>query len=153
MADKSLALRLDGKVAAIPYAVEGYGIIYNDATMNAYFALPDRWQFPRGNQGLATLKAVVEDMQKHKDALGIRGCLCQHLHGRRKPVAVADPYRVNVPLYYEFLAKAPDYPPPSSPDWLQRRWTLPTTIILKDLMDLYTNNSLTPKTPAGLQER
>ena len=31
LADKSMALKLDGNVAAIPYAVEGYGIIYNNA--------------------------------------------------------------------------------------------------------------------------
>ena len=30
LADTSMALKYDGKVAAIPYAVEGYGIIYND---------------------------------------------------------------------------------------------------------------------------
>ena len=40
LADKSMALSIDGHVAAIPYAVEGYGIIYNQAIMNKYFALP-----------------------------------------------------------------------------------------------------------------
>ena len=29
-------------VYGIPYAVEGYGIIYNDAIMKKYFALPDK---------------------------------------------------------------------------------------------------------------
>ena len=42
LADKSMALKLDDKVAAIPYAVEGYGIIYNNAIMSKYFALPNK---------------------------------------------------------------------------------------------------------------
>ena len=76
LGDKSMALKLDGKVAAIPYAVEGYGIIYNNAIMNAYFALPDKAVAINSAEEIkdfATLKAVVEDMQKHKDTLGIKG--------------------------------------------------------------------------------
>ena len=42
LADKGMALSLDGNVVAVPYAVEGYGIIYNDAIMRKYFALPDK---------------------------------------------------------------------------------------------------------------
>ena len=42
LADKSMALKLDGVVSAIPYAVEGYGIIYNDAIMRKYFELPNK---------------------------------------------------------------------------------------------------------------
>ena len=37
--DKSLAITgEDGGVYGIPYVVEGYGIIYNDAIMQKYFA-------------------------------------------------------------------------------------------------------------------
>ena len=41
--DKSTALKdSEGHVVGIPYALEGFGIIYNDAIMRAYFALPDK---------------------------------------------------------------------------------------------------------------
>ena len=63
-----MALKLDGKVAAIPYAVEGYGIIYNDEIMKKYFALADKAVAISSTDEINnfdTLKAVVEDMQKN----------------------------------------------------------------------------------------
>ena len=40
--DKSLAVSDGDGVYGIPYVVEGYGIIYNDAIMQKYFALPTK---------------------------------------------------------------------------------------------------------------
>ena len=68
LSDKSMALSADGHVLAIPYTVEGYGIIYNDAIMRAYFALPDKAVSISSAEEInsfETLKAVVEDMTKH----------------------------------------------------------------------------------------
>ena len=76
LADKGMALSLDGNVVAVPYAVEGYGIIYNDAIMRKYFALPDKAVSISSAEEITdfdTLKAVVEDMSKHLDELGIQG--------------------------------------------------------------------------------
>ena len=76
LADKSMAIEQDGHVVGIPYAVEGYGIIYNDAIMRQYFALPDKAvdiSSADEIRNFATLKAVVEDMTKHLDELGIKG--------------------------------------------------------------------------------
>ena len=42
LTDKDMAITDGDGVYAIPYAVEGYGIIYNDAIMKKYFALPDK---------------------------------------------------------------------------------------------------------------
>jgi raffinose/stachyose/melibiose transport system substrate-binding protein len=39
LSDKSLAVKVGDSVYGIPYVVEGYGIIYNDAIMQKYFAL------------------------------------------------------------------------------------------------------------------
>ena len=39
--DKSMAITNEDGVYGIPYAVEGYGIIYNNAAMNKYFELAD----------------------------------------------------------------------------------------------------------------
>jgi raffinose/stachyose/melibiose transport system substrate-binding protein len=41
LTDKGLAITDNGGVFGIPYAVESYGIIYNDAIMRKYFALPN----------------------------------------------------------------------------------------------------------------
>ncbi len=76
LADKGMALSLDGNVVAVPYAVEGYGIIYNDAIMRKYFALPDKAVDINSAEEInnfETLKAVVEDMTAHLDELGIQG--------------------------------------------------------------------------------
>ena len=40
--DKSLAVTSGEGVYGIPYAVEGYGIIYNDEIMQKYFALSNK---------------------------------------------------------------------------------------------------------------
>lgn len=150
LADKSMALKLDGKVAAIPYAVEGYGIIYNNAIMNKYFALPNKAVAINSAEEIkdfATLKAVVEDMQKNIDALGIKGVFAS------TSMAAGNQWRwqthtVNVPLYYEFLKKAPETSPVLTGLAAE---TLDFTYNknFKDLMDLYTNNSLTAKTLLG----
>ena len=150
LADKSMALKLDGKVAAIPYAVEGYGIIYNDAIMNKYFALPNKAVAINSAEEIkdfATLKAVVEDMQKNIDALGIKGVFAS------TSMAAGNQWRwqthtVNVPLYYEFLKKDPETSPVLTGLAAE---TLDFTYNknFKDLMDLYTNNSLTAKTLLG----
>ena len=76
LADKSMAIEQNGHVVGIPYAVEGYGIIYNDAIMRKYFALPDKAvdiSSADEIRSFDTLKVVVEDMSKHLDELGIQG--------------------------------------------------------------------------------
>ncbi|MCC8023446.1 MAG: ABC transporter substrate-binding protein, partial [Clostridiales bacterium] len=76
LSDKSLAITDDGKVYGIPYTVEGYGIIYNQKIMDAYFDLDNRAtdviSMAQMNN-FDTLKAVVEEMPDHKDELGIKG--------------------------------------------------------------------------------
>ena len=73
--DKSLAITgEDGGVYGIPYVVEGYGIIYNDAIMQKYFALDGAKAASMDEiNNFAKLKEVVEDMQAKKDELGIEG--------------------------------------------------------------------------------
>ena len=77
VADKDMVITgEDGGVYGIPYVVEGYGIIYNDAIMKKYFALPDKKTDINDAKEIDSfdkLKAVVEDMTKHKEELGIEG--------------------------------------------------------------------------------
>ncbi|MBE5873678.1 MAG: ABC transporter substrate-binding protein, partial [Lachnospiraceae bacterium] len=73
--DKDLAITgEDGGVYAIPYVVEGYGIIYNEAIMDKYFEMDGAKVADMDDiKNFATLKAVVEDMQAKRDKLGIKG--------------------------------------------------------------------------------
>ena len=65
LSDKSLAIKDGDGIYAVPYVDEGYGIIYNDAVMQKYFALqnkkPDINSVGEINS-LCKLTAVVEDL-------------------------------------------------------------------------------------------
>lgn len=150
LADKSMALKLDGVVSAIPYAVEGYGIIYNDAIMRKYFELPNKAVAISSADEInnfATLKAVVEDMQKNKDALGIKGVFAS------TSMSAGNQWRwqthtVNVPLFYEYSEKDPSASPLMT-GLNSSTFNFKYNENFKNLMDLYTNNSVTEKTLLG----
>ena len=102
--DKELAITVDGGVYGIPYVVEGYGIIYNDAIMKKYFSLPDKAVAISSADQITSfelLKAVVEDMTLHKEELGIKGVFAS------TSMAEGEDWRwqthlMNLPIYYEF---------------------------------------------------
>ena len=75
LTDKSLALKGDdGKTYGVPFALEGYGIIYNKAIMDKYFALPDaKVKSVAEIKSFDKLKEAAEDIQAHKSELGIDG--------------------------------------------------------------------------------
>jgi raffinose/stachyose/melibiose transport system substrate-binding protein len=104
LSDKSLAVKSGEGVYGIPYVVEGYGIIYNNAIMNKYFALSDKAVAINSAaeiKNFDTLKQVVEDMTKHKDQLAIKGAFAS------TSLKAGEQWRwqthlANLPLYYEF---------------------------------------------------
>lgn len=104
LSDKSLAITSGEGVYGIPYVVEGYGIIYNDAIMKKYFALSDKAVSINSASEINnfdTLKKVVEDMTKHKDQLGIKGVFAS------TSLKAGEQWRwqthlANLPFYYEF---------------------------------------------------
>ena len=72
--DKTMAITSEEGVYGIPYAVEGYGIIYNDAIMQKYFALDGaKVKSMDEINNFNKLKEVADDMQSKKDELGIKG--------------------------------------------------------------------------------
>jgi raffinose/stachyose/melibiose transport system substrate-binding protein len=76
LTDKSLAVTSGGGVYGIPFVVEGYGIIYNEAIMEKYFATAGALAASMADiNNFATLKAVVEDMTAKKSGTGHPGCL------------------------------------------------------------------------------
>ena len=137
-----MAITEDGGVYAIPYVVEGYGIIYNDAIMKKYFALKDKKvKISSANEikNFETLKAVVEDMQKNKKALGIKGVFAS------TSLSSGEDWRwqthlLNIPLYYEFYEK--DNKADVSLSLLDaEEISFKYHNNYKNIFDLYTNNS------------
>ena len=130
---KDLALKgEDGKIYGVPFTTEGYGIVYNDAIMKKYFALPDaKAKSVDEIKGFDKLKEVAEDIQAKKDQLGIKGAFAS------TSLASGEDWRwhthlANYPLHYELKdAKAKDAD------------TLKGTYLdnYKKIFDLYLKNS------------
>lgn len=74
--DSRLALTAQGKTIGLPLGVEAYGIVYNKKIMDAYFALENKETELKSIDDVTThkeLEALVKDMDKNKEALGITG--------------------------------------------------------------------------------
>lgn len=132
LSDPSIAISKDGGMYGIPYTVETYGIIYNDAIMQKYFAL-DGAKAANIDEinSFAKLKEVAEDMQARKDELGIEGVFAN------TSLLPGEDWRwqthlANVPLYYEYKdAGVSD----------EAEITFKYSDNMKQLFDLYLNNS------------
>jgi raffinose/stachyose/melibiose transport system substrate-binding protein len=146
MSDPSLAISDGGGVYGIPYVVEGYGIIFNDAIMKRYFALADKKVSIASASEITSfdlLKQVVEDMTAHKAELGIQGVFSTT---SLKP---GEDWRwqthlANVPFYYEFTQDKVDLTK-GTPAEIKFSYASN----YQKLFDLYLNNSTTEKGQLG----
>ena len=104
LTDQSLAVSSEGGIYGIPYVVEGYGIIYNDAIMEQYFGLANKAvDISSMDQinNFDTLSKVVADMTAHKEDLGIEGVFASTSLGAGEQWRWQT-HLANVPFYYEF---------------------------------------------------
>ena len=132
LVNKDLAIKDGDGVFGIPYVVEGYGIIYNDALMQKYIAT-DGAKIKSVDEinNFAKLKEVAEDMQSKKAVLGIDGAFaCTSL----KP---GEDWRwqthlANLPIFYE-------YKDAGVKDMAQVQFKYSDNY--KNIFDLYINNS------------
>ena len=146
LSDKSLAVTVDGKAYGIPYVVEGYGIIYNKAITDKYFALPNKatsYTSMEEVNNYAALKAVVEDMQANKDALGIEGVFAS------TSLKAGEDWRwqthlANLPVYYEFKTNNVDLTSDQT-----KTITFQYSDNFKNIFDLYLNNSTIEPSKTG----
>ena len=148
LSDDTLAIKDNSGngVYAVPYVVEGYGIIYNDAIMKKYFALTYRStniESAEQINNFDTLKAVVEDMTAHKSELQIEGVFAS------TSLSSGEDWRwqthlLNVPLYYE-LRDSEDYADPTVAGLNAKQIAFRYAANFKNLFDLYINNSITEK--------
>jgi raffinose/stachyose/melibiose transport system substrate-binding protein len=140
--DKSMAITSGDGVYGIPYAVETYGIIYNEAIMAKYFALPNKAvniSNTREITNFAALKAVVEDMTKNKAQLGIGGVFSS------TSFSPGEDWRwqthlANLPIYYEYRQKGVG-------DLAKIDFSYSANF--KNIFDLYINNSITDRKLVG----
>lgn len=146
LTDKSMAVSVDGKVYGIPYVVEGYGIIYNKAITDKYFALKKRNTDIKSMEEIdsfAELQALVEDMQKNSKALGIEGVFAS------TSLKSGEDWRwqthlANIPVYEEIKAENIDL---TSDD--TKTLTFSYLDNFKKIFDLYINNSVVNKKSLG----
>lgn len=150
LSDDSLAIKEDDGVYAIPYVVEGYGIIYNDAIMQKYFELPNKKTDINNAEEIDSfekLKAVVEDMTANLSALGIKGVFAS------TSLSSGEDWRwqthlLNIPLHREFYEK--DMKSDASLSMLDaKEITYKYSKNFENIFDLYVNNSVTAKTLLG----
>ena len=145
LSDKELAIKTAEGVFGIPYVVEGYGIIYNNAIMDKYFALKDKAVTISKAEEITNfklLKEVVEDMTKHKQELGIDGVFAS------TSMSGGEQWRwtthlLNMPVYYEMKDKSDDSAITSA--YSAKNIDFKYSENFKNIFDLYVNNSTTEK--------
>ena len=145
LSDKDLALEKDGMVYGIPYVVEGYGIICNRRILDKYFALPNKqtaYTSVDEITGFDALAAVVRDMQKNKEALGIEGVFAS------TSLKSGEDWRwqthlFNLPITYEMEEKGID----TTGDFSDFEFT--HSEHFQKLFDLYLENSTVAPSTLG----
>lgn len=147
LSDKSLAVTgADGKVYGIPYVVEGYGIIYNEAITDRYFALADKGTAYKSMDEInnyQNLKELVEDMQNHADDLGIDGVFASTSFKSGEDWRWQS-HLTNLPLYYEFESNDIDLTGNGTDEI-----TFKYSDQFKNILDLYLNNSVIDRKLVG----
>ena len=150
LSDKNLAIAYKDGVYGIPYVIEGYGIIYNEDITDKYFALEtkdtDLTSMEQVNS-FQKLKALVEDMTKHKSELGIDGVFAS------TSFAPGNQWRWNthllgVPFHYE-MDELDEYDNSTIAGLSAKEFAFENDDAFKNIFDLYLNNSSTDKKLIG----
>lgn len=99
-------LSMEGvEVAAVPFANESYGIIYNVDLLNEYCGLENAViSSPEEINNFSVLKAVADDIQARKDELGVEGAFTSAgLDGSSNWRFTT--HLANMPIYWELTDK------------------------------------------------
>lgn len=143
--DEELAVSNEKGVFALPFGVEGYGIVVNTAIMDIYF-LTDGAKVTSLDEirSFETLRSVVEDMQGKKRELGIDGVFA----ATSLQEGQADRWSaqlLEVPLYYEWAAAGADLTDPKQTRSIEFSYGDQ----YRQIFDLYLNNSTLRPDEAG----
>ena len=102
LTDESFALKEDGKVFGLAYAIETYGIIYNKTLLDKYFASDFATiKTVEGISNFDTFSTVVREIQAHKEELGVKGAFTS------AGMDASSDWRfkghlASLPIYYEY---------------------------------------------------
>ena len=150
LSDKELAITSGGSVYGIPYVIEGYGIIYNEDITDKYFALESKaTDFTSMEQinSFDKLKALVEDMTKNKNALGIEGVFAS------TSFAPGNQWRWNTHLlnipFHEEMDELDEYDNSTLAGLGAEEFNFTGERAFRNIFDLYLNNSVTDKKLIG----
>lgn len=133
--NQDFALKLDNKVIAVPYVMERYGIIYNKSLMKQYFSAD--WSSIKSIEEIdnfKALKTVADEIQGHKDALGVKGAFSSAGFDSSSSKRFGDQL-AHIPVYYEYRDQNTEEEPPTiSGKYMDN---------FKNIFDLYLKDSTT----------
>ena len=126
------ALISGDEVKGVAYVIETYGIIYNKTLLNKYFELDGaKAKSVDEINTFDKLKEVVEDIQAHKDDLGIKGAFTSAGMDSSSDWRFKT-HLANLPIYYEYKADGIDATDAIKGTYLDN---------YKAIWDLYINNA------------
>jgi raffinose/stachyose/melibiose transport system substrate-binding protein len=144
LADKSMVVKGENDgVYGVGLMMETYGLICNKAIFAKYFELADRADTGCSKiediNTFAELKAVADDMQAKKDALGIKGVFSQVALNSDNNWRITN-HLFDLPLYYEYTK-----------DGVSDKNEIGFTYAeqFKNILDLYLTDSTVSKDAAG----
>ncbi len=132
LTDESFALKEDGKVYGVAYAIETYGIIYNKTLLDKYFAADfSTIKTVEGINNFDTFSTVVREIQAHKEELGVKGAFTS------AGMDASSDWRfkghlASLPIYYEYRDDGVTSAAKIDGDYLDE---------FKQIWDLYINNA------------
>ena len=138
LTDKSLALLTSEGVFGVPFSAEAFGIIYNERIMNEFFAMENRETMIASASDIKNfddLKEVVTEMSAKKEQLGIDGVFAAMPYDAKWAGEI-----ISIPLYYEIERKNIDIEKGDLD-----KFELLYAENLKNILDLYTENSVVDK--------
>jgi raffinose/stachyose/melibiose transport system substrate-binding protein len=134
---KSEYVMKDGdKVAAVPYVMERYGIIYNKALLKKYFdaAWSSIKSIDKVNN-FDALKTVADEIQKHKDDIGVKGAFSSAGFDSSSSGRFGDQL-AHIPTFYEYRDQKATQLVPSVSDKYMNNF--------KNIFDLYVKDATVP---------
>ena len=146
MTDQSMVISGATTIDAVPFALEGYGIIYNDAILQKYFLLEEKGtDFTSVSEidSYNEFEKHVQDMTAHKEELGIEGVFASTSLAENERWRWSN-HLSNLPLFYE-IGKQTSYGNYMIATIATREIKFTYENEFKNIFDLYIENSCSPK--------
>lgn len=132
------ALKAGDTVGAVPYVMERYGIIYNKKLLQKYF--DSSWASIKSVDSInnfKTLKTVADEIQAHKDEMGVKGAFTSAGFDTSSIKRFGDQL-AHISVYYEYRDQGVTQMPATISDKYVSNF--------KNIFDLYINDATIPKT-------